>query len=123
MDAAAVLDRLIAAIVAGDQDAARAVYAPDARIWHNFDQVEQTVDENLRTLGWLVNRLHDRSYDDVVRHSIEGGVVQQHILRGTTTGGTRVEMPACIVAHVDGDHITRIEEYVDTAQAAALAAG
>ena len=44
-----VADRLLAAIGAGDADAVRSIYAPDAALWHNFDQRDQTVDENLAT--------------------------------------------------------------------------
>ena len=118
------LDRLLSGIVAGDTAAVRAAYHPGARIWHNFDQVEQTVDENLTTLSWFVRALPDRRYEDVVRHRIEGGVVQQHVVRGTTPAGTDVEMPACLVVWVgENGLITRIEECVDTGQAAALMGG
>ncbi|MFV0260802.1 MAG: nuclear transport factor 2 family protein [Acidimicrobiales bacterium] len=120
MTAEAALDRLVDAITTGDADAVRALYHPDARIWHNFDQVEQTVDENLLTLAWMIEQLPERRYEQIVRWPIDGGTVQQHVLRGTTAGGVDVDMPACLFAWVDGDRITRIEEYVDTAQAAAL---
>ncbi|MEZ5228210.1 MAG: nuclear transport factor 2 family protein [Acidimicrobiales bacterium] len=119
--AEAALDRLIQAIGAGDPDAARAAYHPDATIWHNYDQIDQSVDENLRTLSWLITSMPERRYEDVVRRSIEGGVVQQHVLRGANALGTPVEMPACLFAFVDDDGlITRIEEYVDTAQSQVL---
>ncbi|MDG2113409.1 MAG: nuclear transport factor 2 family protein [Actinomycetota bacterium] len=121
MTAAESLGRLIDAIVAGDPDAVRAAYHPDAKIWHNFDQIEQGVDENIATLQWFIRRMPDRRYEDVVRHPIEGGVVQQHVVRGTTQAGHDVEMPACLFAQVDGDGlITRIEEYVDSSQADVL---
>ena len=47
-------DRFLACLERGDVDQARSFYAPDARIWHNFDELEQTVDENLKRLasGW-----------------------------------------------------------------------
>ena len=32
------------AIERGDVDEVRQMYAPDARVWHNFDQLEQTVE-------------------------------------------------------------------------------
>jgi ketosteroid isomerase-like protein len=121
MSAEAAVDRLLAAIVAGDPDAVRAAYHPDARIWHNFDQIEQVVDENIATLQWFIGALPDRRYEDVVRHRIEGGVVQQHVVRGTARNGAQVEIPACLFVHVDDEGlITRIEEYVDSAQAAVL---
>jgi ketosteroid isomerase-like protein len=115
------LVRLIDAIVAGDPDAVRAAYHPDARIWHNFDQVEQTVDENIATLTWFIRAMPERRYEDVVRHTIDGGMVQKHVVRGTAANGAEVELPACLFVQVDDDGlITRIEEYVDSAQAAVL---
>ncbi len=39
-----VAQRFIDAITIGDADAARSCYAPDADIWHNFDDITQTVD-------------------------------------------------------------------------------
>ena len=36
-----IADQLFAAIEAGDIDAVRDLYAPDAVIWHNTDETEQ----------------------------------------------------------------------------------
>jgi ketosteroid isomerase-like protein len=114
-------DAIFKAIEAGDIDAVRDVYAPDAVIWHNFDQVEQSVDDNLQVLGWMVHTFAERSYDEVVRHEWDEGFVQQHVLRLTKHDGTKVALPCCIVAKVANGKITRIDEYLDSAQAAALA--
>jgi ketosteroid isomerase-like protein len=114
-------DDIFGAIEAGDVEAVRAVYAPDAVIWHNFDQVEQNVEDNLRVLGWMAKTFASRSYEEVVRHEWDGGFVQQHVLRLTKQDGTKVELPCCIVAKVADGKITRIDEYLDSAQAARLA--
>ncbi len=114
-------ERLFRAIEAGDVDAVRELYSSDAVIWHNFDGVEQNVDDNLRVLGWMTSTFKVRSYDEVRRTVYEGGFVQQHVLRLTKADGTVVELPACIVATCTADHITRIDEYLDSAQAARLA--
>jgi uncharacterized protein len=116
----ALADRLIAAIEAADIEAIRAIYAADARIWHNFDQHEQSVEENLVTLAWVVAHTKGRRYEEVRRLVLDDGYVQQHVLRATSRGGAPVEIPAMLrVTCVDG-RITRLEEYLDTAQAAAL---
>ena len=60
-----VADRLFAAIEAGDLDTVRALYAPDAVIWHNNDGTEQTVEQNLRVLRWMVDHLADRRYEEI----------------------------------------------------------
>jgi ketosteroid isomerase-like protein len=52
-----VAERLFAAIERGDLDAVRELYAPGCEIWHNNDQHVQTVDQNLRTLSWVVKNI------------------------------------------------------------------
>jgi len=109
-------DRLLAAIGAGDAQAVRGIYAPDAALWHNFDQRDQTVDENLATLADLHRRLADIRYTEIRRFLAPGGFVQQHVLTGTAKGGP-LRMPAMIRFWVVDGRITRLEEYLDTAQA------
>ena len=76
----------------------------------------------LRTLAWVVENLADRRYGDVTCQPTPTGFVQQHVLRATGANGNAVELPACIVAVVDGDRITRIDEYLDSAHVARLVA-
>jgi ketosteroid isomerase-like protein len=115
-----IADRLLTAIEAGDVEGVRSLYADDVVIWHNFDGIEQPREANLAVLSWLTNNVDKLHYDDIRRHAIEGGYVQQHVLRGTTKSGAELEVPACLVVQVDGEHITRIDEYLDTAQLRAL---
>jgi ketosteroid isomerase-like protein len=115
-------DRMFRAIEVGDLDALQACYAPDIVVWGNFDGHEQTLDESLRILGWLCHKLSDRQYDVTRREVISGGFLQEHVLRGTAPDGSPVAMPACIIATVADDHITRIHEYLDPAGIAALTA-
>ena len=112
-------DRLVAAIAAGDADAVRGIYAPDAQIWHNFDQRDQTVDENLRTLVDLHRRATNLHYTEIRRWLIDGGFVQQHVLTGDAKGGP-LAMPAMIRFEVADGRVTRLEEYLDTRQAMVL---
>ena len=113
-------DRLLAAVEAGDIEAVRGLYASDARVWHNFDGVEQTVEENLRVLAWLTGHVRDLHYDNIRRHDIPGGFVQQHVLRCRSRAGVELAVPACMVVRVADDRITRLDEYLDSAQVAAL---
>ena len=46
-------DQLFSAIIRGDVETVRGIYAPDAVIWHNDDGLEQSPERNLRVLGWL----------------------------------------------------------------------
>jgi ketosteroid isomerase-like protein len=109
-----VADQLFRAIEAGRVDLVGELYATDAVIWHNHDGVEQTPDENLRTLRWLVDNLTGVRYTDIRRSATATGFVQQHVLCVTNRAGTDVEIPACIVATVDDGRITRLEEYLDS---------
>src|SRR5688572_6249739 len=113
-------DRFFAAIEAGDIAAVRDIYAPDAEIWHNTDGLVQSPDDNARTLGWIAANLRDVSYTKVKRSATDDGFVQQHVLAATNRAGHRVEVPACIVTTVSDGHITRLDEYLDSASVAAI---
>ena len=118
----ALATRFFAAIESGDIDTVRATYADDAVIWHNFDQVEQGKDDNLRTLAYVVRTVSGRRYDEVRRVVLDDGFVQQHILRGTAPGGS-LEVPAMLRVWVADGRITRLDEYLDTAQVSPLTRG
>ena len=124
MDAAndmnVLADRVMRAIEQGDAETVAACYAPDARIWHNFDGLEQTVEENLRTLRWIGKRLQNRRYEIVSRRAFDGGYVQQHVLHGTLNNGEAFRMPACLIVTVRDGRIVRLEEYLDSAHTKAL---
>jgi ketosteroid isomerase-like protein len=109
-------DRFMRAIETGDIQAVRACYAPDARIWHNNDGLEQTVDENARVLAWVARHLSGRRYEIKSRHIFDGGYVQQHVLHGTLRNGKPFSMPACLVVTVTNGRIARLDEYLDSAQ-------
>ena len=120
MDFLALAEQFVSAIERADVAVIRECYAPDARIWHNFDNIEQTVDQNLATLGWMVKRMPERQYMVLRREALSDGFMQQHILAGTTRNGEAVSLPACIICRVAGGRITRLDEYLDPAAAAAL---
>ncbi len=116
-----VADRLFKAIELGDIAAVENIYAPDAKIWHNFDQKIQTATENLAVLGWMVQNMAEIAYGEVRRQPTPSGFVQQHVLTvRVKSSGRRFSIPSCIIATVKGAHITRLDEYLDSAQIAAL---
>jgi uncharacterized protein len=120
----AILDRFFAAIPAGDIETVRATYHPAAVIWHNDDDKEQTVAENLPVLRWVARNVTGVAYDEVRQIRMESGqVLQRHVLRGTAPNGQQIEVPAAIMFTFDDDgRITRLEEYLDSAQVAVLRA-
>ena len=113
-------EKFFSAIEAGDVDALRQLYAPDAEIWHNTDGLVQTPDDNARTLGWITTNLRDISYTKIKRSVTDDGFVQQHVLVATNRAGDRVEVPACIVTTIRDGRITRLDEYVDSVSVAAI---
>jgi ketosteroid isomerase-like protein len=118
----AFAERFIGAIESGDVAHVRACYTPGAKIWHNTDDVEQTVDQNIKLLEWFMRTLPDWHYRVVRREALSDGFVQQHVLEATLPDGTRWQMFACCVIRMEGGLIARLDEYLDSAQAAALSA-
>ncbi|MEQ8516145.1 MAG: nuclear transport factor 2 family protein [Chromatocurvus sp.] len=113
-------ERLMACLEACDVDATRDLYKPDARIWHNFDQRCQPLEENLKSLQWMHRKLKNLRYDVKRREPIPGGFYQEHVLRGTLAGGEEFAMPACVVIKVDEGLIASLDEYLDSAHTAPL---
>ena len=112
--------RFMDALNANDGDAVREIYAPDARIWHNFEEGLQSVDMNVRTLGWMHRKMPTLNYELVRLEALPDGYLQQHVLRGKTAAGDEVALKACVVVTVENGRIAALEEYLDPAQAAVL---
>lgn len=104
----------------GDGEAMRACYAPDGVIWHNTDNREQSVDENIKVLNWFVETLPDRKYTVQRREVIPNGFVQQHVLSATLPSGEPWKMDACVVVSLEKGKIKRLDEYLDSAASAKL---
>jgi uncharacterized protein len=117
-----LVERFFAALEAGDIDTVRAIYAPEALIWHNDDLVEQTVEDNLKVLAGLHRVVSGLRYDVVRRGALPDGVLQQHVLRGTLPNGVDVELHAAMYLQVKNGHITRIEEYLDSGKRSSIRA-
>ncbi len=116
----AFAERFVDAIEGGDVEAVRACYAPDAKIWHNNDGLEQTVDQNIKVLNWFMRKLPNRKYRIVRREALSDGFLQQHVLEATLPDGRPFKMSACCVIRMQDGVITRLDEYFDSAEAAQL---
>ena len=114
--------RFFAALEAGDIDTLREIYAPDAVVWHNDDLIEQSVDDNLKVLQGLHRAVSGLRYDIVRRAAAADGIIQQHVLRGRLPDGAAVELHAAMYLQVRDGHITRIEEYLDSAKRSSIKA-
>ena len=112
--------RFFAALEAGDINKVQAIYAPDALIWHNDDLIEQPVEENLKVLAGLHKAVSGLHYDVIRRAPAADGVIQQHVLRGTLPDGQEVALHAAMYLQVKDGHVTRIEEYLDSAKRSSI---
>jgi len=115
----AFAEHFVASIERGDTEAVRACYAPDARIWHNTDGIEQTVDQNLKLVRWLVRTMSNPRYRIRRRVALEDGFLQMHVLEATRPDGTPFRLDACVIVKLENGVIARLDEYLDSAQAAA----
>jgi ketosteroid isomerase-like protein len=110
-------DKLFHAIEAGDVEAIRNIYTADTKIWHNNDNIAQSVEQNLAVLKWVITNIQGLKYTEVRRQPTPRGFVQQHVLRGRFKD-KEIALPACVVATVEDGKITRLDEYLDSAQTA-----
>lgn len=117
-----VVSRFFAALEAGDIETLRAIYAPDAVIWHNDDLLEQPVEDNLKVLQGLHRAVSGLRYDVIRRAPVQDGVLQQHVLRGALPDGREVALHAAMYLQVRDGRITRIEEYLDSAKRSSIRA-
>jgi uncharacterized protein len=113
-------ERFVGAIQRGDTEAVRACYAPDAKLWHNTDGIEQTVDQNMKVLDWFIRTLPDRYYRVQRREALPDGFLQQHVLEATLPNGKKWSMDACVVVRAENGKITRLDEYLDSAKSGML---
>ena len=105
--------RFVSALNQKDEAAIRKIYAPDARIWHNFDGKYQSIDENLRGMYWIHKRLSGIQYDVVNLVELPDGYLQEHVLRGKLPSGEDFAMPACVICKVQDGRVTSLREYLD----------
>jgi ketosteroid isomerase-like protein len=112
--------RFFAALEAGDIGTLREIYSPDAVIWHNDDLIEQPVDDNLKVLQGLHKAVSGLHYEIIRRVPADDGVIQQHVLRGILPNGQEVALHAAMYLQVKDGRVTRIEEYLDSANRSSI---
>jgi ketosteroid isomerase-like protein len=115
----AFAEHFVTSIERGDVAAVRACYAPDARIWHNSDGLEQTVEQNMKMVKWLTRTYSNPHYRILRRVALEDGFLQMHVLEATRADGRPFRLDACVVVKMQDGVITRLDEYLDSAQATA----
>jgi uncharacterized protein len=112
--------RFVASLEGDDPEQARAFYAPDAQIWHNTDNIVQSADENIKVLKWMMRTLPNRTYRVTRLEALSDGFLQQHVLEATLPDGTPWSLQTCVVIKITNGQISRLDEYMDSAQTSAL---
>jgi ketosteroid isomerase-like protein len=108
-------DRFVNAIESADRQSLESIYAPDAVVWHNYNNLEQSRNDNIAAIAKHPQLFKSFQYANIRRAFFDGGFVQQHVARGIKAGGQAFEVPVCMVVTVRGDHISRVDEYFDSA--------
>lgn len=108
-------DQFFNAVSSGDIDAVAGFYRDDVTVWHNFDNLDQSREDNLATLAGISGRYDAFGYGDIRHTALEDGFLRQHVIKATV-GEKTVNVPAVLRVYVEGDKIHRIEEYFDRGQ-------
>jgi ketosteroid isomerase-like protein len=115
-DVVTTVEGFYLALQRGDIDACIAMFTGDGIIWHNYDCAEQPNDEALGALRGLA-QLKPR-YIIWRRDVLTDGCVQQHVVELSLPGGGIAAVPAMQRIYCADRKISRIEEYMDSAQMA-----
>ena len=114
-----VADAVFGAIEGGDVELLTSLWADDIEVWHSNDGVVQDKAQNLAVLGWMIANTASIEYRDIVRDLTTAGFVQRHVLHLTFADGRAADLPIAIFVSVRDGQVTRIDEYMDSAQVAA----
>ena len=111
MDTPGILTRFTSLIVAGDLDGARALCAPDARVWHSSDRLWLNVDEMLANAVNVLASVAGFSYGETRETPTRDGAVFQGTIQGKV-GRATLDIPVVIVAQLRDGLIVQGEEYL-----------
>lgn len=120
----AAFHRVANAIAGNDAAGVRAVLAPDAVIWHNTSQVEEGPESVLAAMAGMHATFAGVAYDIASVLPTPEGAVARFVLRLTGADGDELAMAAAMFVTVDESGVvTRVEEYLDSAQSPRARAG
>lgn len=113
--ALAAAERLFTVVEAGDLEALREIFTPDARIWHNTDNRSISVEQSIRSIRAIQKDAQDYRYTAIRRLPTPEGFVQQHVLVMRLANGTEITDPACCVCRVVDGRVAHMDAYHDSA--------
>ena len=107
--------RMFDAITRGDVATLKACFEPDARIWHNDNEVESDVEQTCAALGYFCASSKNVSYEDQRIVRTGNLCFVQHVLTAELASGEAFRLPAMMRVEVnDQGLVRRIEEYYDS---------
>ena len=109
-------------VEAGNIDAVSGLYSDDVTVWHNYDDIDQTKEQNLATLGSLSSRYDKFGYAQPRHVALEDGFLRQHVIE-VERNGRSASIPAILRVYVEDGRIRRIEEYFDRSKLEVVLAG
>lgn len=119
-DKLAIAARFAAASRTNDADAYRALCAPNAATWHNFDDADAGTEQTVKVVAWLHRTVPDLTWTDVALLPTPSGWVSQTVMTGTAPGGD-LRVHSCVIVTLNDDGlVARVEEYLDPMQTAVL---
>lgn len=113
MDNIAIAEQFVAAIDAEDTDTMRTLYAADAKIWHDFDRIEQDPETNIQSLIALRKAIPSIRWVTTRIEPLPQGFLLTYELT-MTLKERELKLPACVIGTVADGLITRIEEWINT---------
>lgn len=120
-DLGALTEQVFRSAEAGDWERFASFFGPEARIRQNVGR-EQSVAESLVTLPRLTADGTTLRYDNARRLVGESSVTEMHDAVFTKPDGRVISLDICVVIQFDdAGLITRVDEYLDSRAAAALA--
>src|SRR5690606_41255989 len=112
-DIRAMAQRFFDAIEAGDIETMVNSFTPDAKIWHNTDELIVTPAQTAQTLTGMVARIEDSEYAERQLTAFPGGFVQHPVLKGNRVHDDgEVRLPRSMVCMVVNVNNTRLDGYV-----------
>ena len=109
-----VVDLFFNGIENGDETALQSVYADNIKVWHSFTDAEASKAEGIALLMALISAGAQIKYAVEEQLVVGNRVVRRHKVTITGAGGKTVVLPVSIFMTIEGNQITRIDEYVDS---------
>jgi ketosteroid isomerase-like protein len=112
-DYAELAKNVFNAVENGDIALLKEFLAPEATVWHNYDEVYQTVEQTLAGMAAILSKASMVRYRRRRCTPFDGGFLHEHVFTLTLIEGGELRIPASLIATVHDNRITQIREYMD----------